>query len=199
MSSKSLFDKKSLSQLQTELWERVGKKYGLQRGKEGSQAKHVTAAEHKAEVIVQNAEQRRKKIEEQTKSKQAELDELTRTVDAIIQVAGQPIPKKKKQAADEIEALRKKNVVLEQKLNTLNQDRTSLYNEYTKEKCRADRYEKIVREVAEIKAVLPNEYENLLQEAEKIKAERFERERERNRSRFRGWDHGMEMQQLNNR
>lgn len=38
LSSKSLFDKKKLSELQTELWEQVGKKYGLKRGKENSQA-----------------------------------------------------------------------------------------------------------------------------------------------------------------
>lgn len=33
LSSKSLFDRQKLAQLQTELWEQVGKKYGLQRGK----------------------------------------------------------------------------------------------------------------------------------------------------------------------
>ena len=32
LSSKSLFDRQKLAQLQTELWEQVGKKYGLQRG-----------------------------------------------------------------------------------------------------------------------------------------------------------------------
>ena len=38
LSSKSLFDRQKLAELQTELWEQVGKKYGLQRGKENSQA-----------------------------------------------------------------------------------------------------------------------------------------------------------------
>ena len=56
LSSKSLFDRQKLAELQTELWEQVGKKYGLQRGKENSQATHITAAEHKAKIIVQSAE-----------------------------------------------------------------------------------------------------------------------------------------------
>ena len=112
LSSKSLFDRKKLAELQTELWEQVGKKYGLQRGKENSHATHITAAEHKAKVIVQTAEQKRDEIDRQTEQKQAELDGLTQTVEAVTQAIGKPIPKKKKQAADEITALRARNVVL---------------------------------------------------------------------------------------
>ena len=102
LSSKSLFDKKKLSELQTELWEQVGKKYGLKRGKENSQATHITAAEHKAKVIVQSAEQRRDEIDRQTEQKQAELDELTQTVEAVTQAANKPMPKRKKDVEQEI-------------------------------------------------------------------------------------------------
>lgn len=45
--SKNLFDKPKLQQLQTDFYEAVGKKYGLQRGKEGNQAKHLSTAEYK--------------------------------------------------------------------------------------------------------------------------------------------------------
>ena len=38
--SKDLFDKPKLQQLQTDIYEAVGKKYGLQRDREGSQAKY---------------------------------------------------------------------------------------------------------------------------------------------------------------
>ena len=54
--SKELFDKQKLQQLQTDFYNAVGKKYGLQRGKEGSQAKHLSTAEFKAKKIIEQAE-----------------------------------------------------------------------------------------------------------------------------------------------
>ena len=186
LSSKSLFDRKKLAELQTELWEQVGKKYGLQRGKENSHATHITAAEHKAKVIVQTAEQKRDEIDRQTEQKQAELDELTQTVEAVTQATGKPIPKRKKQAADEITALRARNAVLEEEVKRANKDRTDLFREYTREKRRADEYEKTVKEVAEIKEILPEGYDHLLQDVQYEKADRYERERQRNLARIHG-------------
>ena len=186
LSSKSLFDRQKLAELQTELWEQVGKKYGLQRGKENSQATHITAAEHKAKVIVQSAEQKRDEIDRQTEQKQAELDGLTQTVEAVTQATGKPIPKKKKQAADEITALRARNAALEEEVKRTNKDRTDLFKSYTAEKRRADGYEKTVREVEEIKAVLPDGYTKLQQDVQDEKAARYERERQRNLDRIRG-------------
>lgn len=54
--SKDLFDKLQLRQLQTDFYNAVGKRYGLQRGKEGSQAKHLSTAEFKAKKIIEQAE-----------------------------------------------------------------------------------------------------------------------------------------------
>ena len=54
--SKLLFDKPQLQKLQTDFYEEVGKKYGLQRGKEGSQRKHLSTAEFKAKKIIEQAE-----------------------------------------------------------------------------------------------------------------------------------------------
>ena len=54
--SKELFDKTKLRQLQTDFYNAVGKKYGLERGKEGSQAKHLSTAEFKAKKIIEQAE-----------------------------------------------------------------------------------------------------------------------------------------------
>lgn len=184
LSSKSLFDRKNLADLQTELWEQVGKKYGLKRGKENSQATHIKAAKHKAKIIVQLAEQQRDEIDKQTKQKQAELDELTQTVDAVKQATDKPIPKKKKQAEDEIAALRARNAVLEEDVKRSNKDRADLFREYRKEKQRADDYEKTVKEVEEIKAILPNGYAKLLQDVQNEKAVRYENERQRNLSRI---------------
>ena len=54
--SKQLFDKPQLQKLQTDFYEEVGKKYGLQRGKEGSQRKHLSTAAFKAKKIIEQAE-----------------------------------------------------------------------------------------------------------------------------------------------
>ena len=54
--SKQLFDKPQLQQFQTDFYEEVGKKYGLQRGKEGSQRKHLSTAEFKAKKIIEQAD-----------------------------------------------------------------------------------------------------------------------------------------------
>ena len=150
------------------------------------QRTHITAAEHKAKVIVQSAKQKRDEIDRQTEQKQAELDGLTQTVDAVTQATGKPITKKKKQAADEITALRARNAVLEEEVKRANKDRTDLFREYTREKRRADEYEKTVKEVAEIKAVLPEGYTQLLQDVQDEKAVRYEQERQQNLARIRG-------------
>ena len=54
--SKQLFDKPQLQQLQTDFYESVGKRWGLQRGTEGSQKKHLSTAEFKAKKIIEQAE-----------------------------------------------------------------------------------------------------------------------------------------------
>ena len=54
--SKDLFDKPKLQQLQTDFYNAVGKRYGLERGREGSQAKHLSTAEFKAKKIIEQAE-----------------------------------------------------------------------------------------------------------------------------------------------
>ena len=69
--SKDLFNKTKLSILQTEFHEVVGKKYGLKRGKEGSQAKHLSTAEFKANKIIEEAEE----IRQETLSYKQALDE----------------------------------------------------------------------------------------------------------------------------
>ena len=42
--------------MQTDFYEAVGKRWGLQRGKEGSQKKHLSTAEFKAKKIIEQAE-----------------------------------------------------------------------------------------------------------------------------------------------
>ena len=52
---KNLFNPAALTKLQTDFHEAVGKHWGLKRGKEGSDKKHLDTAEFKAQQIVLNA------------------------------------------------------------------------------------------------------------------------------------------------
>ena len=65
LSAKQLFTRASLRELQTDFHEKVGKKWGLERGKEGSQAKHIDTAEFKAKTIIDRAEKRAEETEKQ--------------------------------------------------------------------------------------------------------------------------------------
>lgn len=59
--AKKMFDRKALTALQTDLYREVGAKWNLQRGKEGSRAKHLDTAEFKAKKIVEQAHGQAKK------------------------------------------------------------------------------------------------------------------------------------------
>lgn len=65
--AKTLFDRKELQNLQTDFHSVVGKKWNLQRGKEGSTAKHLDTAAYKLKKISEEtaAAEERKKIAEQ--------------------------------------------------------------------------------------------------------------------------------------
>ena len=53
--AKDLLNRNELSKLQTEFHEKVGRRWGLMRGKEGSTASHLSTAEFKAKCIVDEA------------------------------------------------------------------------------------------------------------------------------------------------
>lgn len=75
--AKQLFNQKELTNLQTDIWEKVGKKYGLLRGKKGSQAEHVSTAEYKARKIIEKAEIQAQEI---TDDAQKELKDINQAV-----------------------------------------------------------------------------------------------------------------------
>ena len=83
LSAKQLFTRASLRELQTDFHDKVGKKWNLERGKEGSQAKHIDTAEFKAKTIIEHA------------NKEAE-EYLSRIESSIEAERSKPVPKKKK-------------------------------------------------------------------------------------------------------
>ena len=172
LSSKSLFDRQKLAQLQTELWEQVGKKYGLQRGKSGSAATHVSAAEHRAKIIVEEAKQRGAEIDEQTTKKKAELANLTLTIDAVTEAINQPVPKKKRDVEREIIALWTKNAMQEQDIKIRGRDQDDLFNHWQSEKKRADRNESSTSTLSTLQEFAPEELAYAKQIAEERKAQK---------------------------
>ena len=100
--SKQLFDKPQLQQLQTDFYEEVGKRWGLRRGKEGSQKKHLSTAEFKAKKIIEQAE--------------AIREENQVYVDALTEAKSGNIPRKRGKLQEQVIALTANNADLSKRL-----------------------------------------------------------------------------------
>lgn len=159
LSSKSLFDRQKLAQLQTELHETIGKKWDLQRGKEGSQAKHLSTAEYKAKKIIESAEQRDREIDEQTEKKRAELDDLTQAFKTVEEAKNKPIPKKRKDAEKEIVSLRTTNVEQARQLQIVGKDREYIFNLLRQKEQEAEKYKRSAEILIKLKEFVPDEFE----------------------------------------
>ena len=187
--AKKLFDRKALTALKTDLYREVGAKWNLQRGKEGSQAKHLDTAEFKAKKIVEQARgeadsiiaeadhnaARKVKIAqihadgivasaEQTaeKTKQQAQEYLDGIVQGIEAERNKPTPKRKRQAEEEIALLRTENVALRQSLNIKNRDASDLFEQLQKAERRAKGKEQAFGMVSDMLAAYPDEFDALL-------------------------------------
>lgn len=172
LSSKSLFDRQKLAQLQTELWEKVGKKYGLQRGKLGSAATHVSAAEHRAKAIIREAEECGADIDEQTEKKKAELADLTQIIDIVTDVQNLPIPKKKNEVEREIKSLRTKTAMQDREIEIRGRDQHDLYEHWQEDKKRADRNEHSTDTLVDLQLYAPEELAHAQRVAKERKAQK---------------------------
>ena len=187
--AKTLFDRKELQNLQTEFHSVVGKKWNLQRGKEGSQAKHLDTAEFKAKKIVEQARgqasdiiaeadhnaERKVKIAqihadgivasaEQTATKaqqqaQKYLDGIVQNIEAE---RSKPTPKRKRQAEEEIALLRTENAALRQSKAIADRDRSDLFEKLQKAERRAKGKEQAFGMVSDMLAAYPDEFDALL-------------------------------------
>ena len=187
--AKTLFDRKELQNLQTEFHSVVGKKWNLQRGKEGSQAKHLDTAEFKAKKIVEQARgqasdiiaeadhnaERKVKIAqihadgivasaEQTaeKTNQQAQKYLDGIVQSIKAERSKPTPKRKRQAEEEIALLRTENAALRQSKAIADRDRSDLFEQLQKAERRAKGKEQAFGMVSDMLAAYPDEFDALL-------------------------------------
>ncbi len=79
---KDLFNHTALTKLQTDFHEAVGKRWGLERGKEGSDSKHLSTAEYKANKIMINAYKDASEIKSSAQSELQEIKEAVKKAEA---------------------------------------------------------------------------------------------------------------------
>ena len=162
--SKDLFSPKKLSLLQTELAEVVGKKWGLKRGKIGSTARHVEAAEYTANEIISRATT----AAEITK-KQAEqyLDGIVQSVEST---ADKPIPAKRKHAEEEIKTLRAQNAALQKSLDIRNKDTADLFEQLKRAERLGKGKDTAFKMVGDMMSAYPEEFDALLKKSRAAKS-----------------------------
>ena len=146
--SKQLFDKPQLQKLQTDFYESVGKRWSLQRGKEGSQKKHLSTAEYKAKKIIEQAETIR--------------EENQVYVDALTEAKSGNIPRKRGKLQEQVIALTADNADLSKRL-TKSMDEALLYAKKSealqKEKDNNSHYTNVGKELARTN---PTEYRRIV-------------------------------------
>ena len=146
--SKQLFDKPQLQQLQTDFYETVGKRWGLQRGKEGSQKQHLSTAEFKAKKIIEQAE--------------AIREENQVYADALTEAKSGNIPRKRGKLQEQVIALTADNADLSKRLTkAMNETLEYIRKAETlqKEKDNNIYYTKVGKELARTN---PTEYQRIV-------------------------------------
>ena len=200
LSAKTLFDRKSLQALQTDFHSAVGKKWGLQRGREGSQAKHLSTAEFKAKKIVEQANGEadckmqiarlhandvialaNTQADHKLQMAQSQADELVAEarsqannakaqaqeyLDGVIQSVesekAKHIPKRRRQAEEEISLLRTENEALRQSKSIADRDRKDLFEQLQKAERTGKGKERAYQMVTDMLSAYPEEFDTLL-------------------------------------
>lgn len=172
--AKVLFDRTALRDLQTDFYETVGKKYGLERGKEGSTAKHLDTIAYKTKKMTEAAEAKIREAEEaQTAAKP--VKELLESYESA---RSEKIPFSGKKKGTEIIALRMKNSELEKKNGILTKDNGDLYDELKRKEKTATVNEGAVKLLEKLLEYAPEEL------AAAKQAANARQEQERNRKRI---------------
>lgn len=167
LSAKQLFTRTSLRELQTDFHEKVGKKWDLERGKEGSQAKHIDTAEFKAKTIIERAEARAKTTKANAEREASEY--LSGIREKVEGQANKPTPRKRKDAEQEIVSLRTQNAANEELLKIKTADADDLYRQLQEAKRKDDARDKAFTMVTDMMTAFPDEFDALLAKARQKK------------------------------
>ena len=172
--AKELFDRTALRDLQTDFYEAVGKKYELERGKEGSTAKHLDTVAYKMKKMTEAAEAKIQEAEEA----QAAAKPAKELLESYESAKSEKIPFSGKRKETEIIALRTKNGVLQRKNDILAKDNGDLYAELKKHEKTAATNESAVKLLKTLLEYAPEEL------AAAKQAANARQEQERNRKRI---------------
>ena len=173
--AKELFDRTALRDLQTDFYEALGKKYGLERGKEGSAAKHLDTVAYKTKKMTEAAEAKIREAEEAQVAAKP-VKELLESYEAA---KSEKIPFSGKKKETEIIALRTKNGELQRKNDILAKDNGDLYAELKKHEKTAMTNEGAIRLLKTLLEYAPEE----LATAQQAASRRQEQAREQKHSR----------------
>ena len=173
--AKKLFDRTALRDLQTDFYETVGKKYGLERGKEGSTAKHLDTVAYKTKKMTEAAEAKIQEAEET----QAAAKLAKELLESYESAKSEKIPFSGKKKETEIIALRTKNGELQRKNDILAKDNGDLYAELKKQEKSATTNEGAVMLLKTLLEYAPEE----LAAAKQAASRRQAQEREQKHSR----------------
>lgn len=171
--AKELFDRTALRELQTDFYEVVGKKYGLERGKEGSTAKHLDTVAYKTKKMTEAAEEKIREAEEA----QTAAEPVKELLESYESARSEKIPFSGKKKETEIISLRMKNSELEKQNNVLAKDNSDLYNELKKKEKSATVNEGAAKLLEKLLEYAPEE----LAAAKQAANARHEQERNRKR------------------
>ena len=171
--AKVLFDRTALRDLQTDFYKAVGKKYGLERGKEGSTAKHLDTIAYKTKKMTEAAEAKIREAEEA----QTAAEPVKELLESYESARSEKIPFSGKKKETEIIALRMKNSELEKQNNVLAKDNSDLYNELKRKEKTATVNEGAATLLEKLLEYAPEEFAAARQAANR----RQEQEREQKR------------------
>ena len=190
--AKQLFDRKALQDLQTDFHSVVGKKWNLQRGKEGSSAKHLDTMSYKVKkmkddavaAILQASEaERRKEAAEQSqahaeqathklKEKREQLQREVAPLQAAANVAQEYNSGKRKPNKKDVLVLAADNARLKQELEYSIKDQHDVFQLYQKTERERRSLEDDAKTLRKLREQAPDKLKEALATAEQRKAEK---------------------------
>ncbi len=188
--AKQLFDRKALQDLQTDFHSVVGKKWNLQRGKEGSTAKHLDTMSYKVKkmkdeavaAVLQASEAERRKetaeisqahAEQATLELQEKREKLQREVtplQAAADVAQEYNSGKRKPNKRDVPALAADNARLRQELEYSIKDQYDVFQLYQKTERERQSLQEDARILRELREQVPEKLKEAIATAEQRKA-----------------------------
>lgn len=166
--SKQLFDRKALRELQSDFHEKVGKKWGLQRGKTGSTAEHLETVAFKLKKMKEEAITA---VMQQSEAKEtiAEAESVKTLLEDYEKAKSEKIPFSGKKKDEQIIALKTKNSQLEREIQIRGHDQSDLFKQLQEAKRTDSRKETAYKIVLDIISAYPDEFDALLKKSREKK------------------------------